>query len=120
MIQRKKSLLEAALNGIRCKCPNCGRGRLFRAYLKPVDSCEACGMEWSEVRADDGPAWLTILLVGHVVVPVVILLTANQWMPDWANISLSILLAGLLTFVFLPVAKGIFIAAIWTLGAETS
>lgn len=120
MIQRKKSLLEATLNGIRCRCPNCGRGKLFRAYLKPVDTCDACGMNWSEVRADDGPAWLTILLVGHVVVPVVILLTANQWMPDWANISIAVLLTGLLSLAFLPVAKGIFIAAIWTLGAETS
>ena len=63
---------------------------------------------------------LKSLMSEHGIDCRVVMLTAHQWMPDWANISLSILLAGLLTFAFLPVAKGIFIAAIWTLGAQTS
>ena len=54
MIERQGGLLAAALKGLRGRCPNCGQGKLFRAYLKPVDCCDACGHNWSEVRADDG------------------------------------------------------------------
>ena len=51
---------------LRC-CPNCGEGRLFEGYLKVTDSCPACGEVLSHHRADDGPAYLTILLVGHLL-----------------------------------------------------
>lgn len=57
----------AVLNGLRCKCPNCGEGKLFSRYLKVVDHCANCDEELSCHSADDGPAYLTILLVGHII-----------------------------------------------------
>ena len=48
--------------------PNCGEGRLFRAYLKVVDNCEVCGEDLHHQRADDAPAYFTILIVGHFIV----------------------------------------------------
>ena len=50
--------------GLRQCCPACGRGKLFRTYLKQVDTCEVCGAPLGDIRADDGPAWLTVLTLG--------------------------------------------------------
>lgn len=57
----------AVRRGFLRRCPNCGEGRLFEGYLKVTDSCPACGEVLSHHRADDGPAYLTILIVGHIV-----------------------------------------------------
>jgi uncharacterized protein (DUF983 family) len=57
----------AVRRGFLRRCPNCGEGHLFEGYLKVTDSCPACDEVLSHHRADDGPAYLTILLVGHLV-----------------------------------------------------
>ena len=59
----------AIRRGLMCRCPNCGKGKLFEGYLKVVDQCAECGEDLSHQRADDGPAYLTILLVGHLLAP---------------------------------------------------
>ncbi len=51
--------LKRALCG---RCPQCGMGKLYKSYLKQVDACSACGEELGSIRADDGPAWVTILI----------------------------------------------------------
>ena len=53
----------ALRRGWSCRCPNCGTGRLLQSYLKVNDHCAACGEDFSHQRADDGPAYLTILIV---------------------------------------------------------
>ena len=62
-----RSLREAMTRGFLGRCPSCGRGRLFRSYLKVVNACNVCGEELSGHRADDAPAYLTLLIVAHVV-----------------------------------------------------
>jgi uncharacterized protein (DUF983 family) len=64
----------------RRKCPQCGEGNLFQSYLRQVDRCSACGESFGLIHADDGPAWLTIGVVGHVVVPMALFAeTRSQW-----------------------------------------
>jgi uncharacterized protein (DUF983 family) len=100
------SLLTAMTRGLRGRCPHCGEGRLFRSYLKVKDACEACGHDLDQYPADDGPAYFTILLVGHLVVaPMLffpIVWEANPW------IVAPIVLTGLLlvTLAALPLVKG--------------
>ena len=62
----------AMLRGWRGRCPNCGEGRMFRAFLKVADHCPACGEALHHQRADDAPAYFVILIVGHIVVPLVL------------------------------------------------
>ena len=57
----------AIRRGFLRRCPRCGKGRIFDGYLKVVESCPSCGEDLSHQRADDGPAYLTILIVGHVL-----------------------------------------------------
>jgi uncharacterized protein (DUF983 family) len=55
--------------GFRGKCPNCASGPILKGYLTVRDSCTVCREEFHHHRADDGPAYLTILLVGHLMAP---------------------------------------------------
>lgn len=62
----------SVLRGWRRKCPNCGTGPLMKSYLKVRESCPVCGESLHHHRADDGPAYLTILIVGHLMAPCII------------------------------------------------
>lgn len=103
----------AFLRGARLRCPRCGKGRLFRGYLKQVDHCANCGEDLSEVRADDMTSWLTILIVGILLAPIVGLLETHTDFPVgvsmvlWCGVALALMLA------VLPRAKGFLIAAVW-------
>lgn len=68
----KREILPAILRGARGRCPRCGVGRLFSGFLKIADRCDHCGEELFHQRADDAPAYLTILVTGHIMVPVVL------------------------------------------------
>jgi uncharacterized protein (DUF983 family) len=104
---------QAMIRGFLQRCPNCGKGHLFRAYLKQVDNCSECGEAFGHIRADDGPAWLTVMVTGHVVVAVMMSVEALLTMPLWASISAFCALSGAMVLGLLQRAKGIFIGLIW-------
>ena len=64
-----RPLKTALLRGWRRKCPNCGKGPVLRGYLKLRENCSVCDQDFTPARADDGPAYLTILIVGHLMAP---------------------------------------------------
>ncbi|WP_422026300.1 DUF983 domain-containing protein [Roseovarius sp.] len=64
-----RDLWPALRRGFRRKCPNCGSGPMMQGYLKVRDTCTVCREDLSHHRADDGPAYLTILIVGHLMAP---------------------------------------------------
>ncbi|HEY4263704.1 MAG TPA: DUF983 domain-containing protein [Micropepsaceae bacterium] len=106
--------------GVRACCPNCGCSPLFRAYLKPVDACAHCSEVFKHIRADDGPAWLTILIVGHIVVGLALTMEIYAPMPVAASIALFCGLSLAMILWLLPRAKGVFIGAIWAMKAPGS
>lgn len=65
----ERPLWPAIRRGFRRKCPNCGSGPLMKGYLQVRRTCPVCREELSHHRADDGPAYLTILIVGHLMAP---------------------------------------------------
>ena len=70
------------LRGLRQRCPNCGRGKLFGRYLKVNPVCGACGLKLSEFRADDAPPYFTIMIVGHLIVPAMLILEQLHHPPE--------------------------------------
>lgn len=106
-------LMAAILRGVTGRCPRCGQGKLFRSYLKPVQECAHCAAPWHEIRADDGPAWATMLISGHVLAPLMIAIGLNVSIPVWLSVSGLLLLALVMCLALLPVTKGAFIALIW-------
>jgi uncharacterized protein (DUF983 family) len=73
----KRNVWTAMRRGLSGRCPRCGEGKLFRAFLKVDDHCSVCGQDFSGHRADDLPAYLVIVIVGHLVVPGVLWIETN-------------------------------------------
>lgn len=104
--------------GALMKCPRCGEGRIFKSYLKREDSCSRCGEGFDGLDADDGPAWLTIGLVAHIVVPLLIFLERGELMPYWQEAGILVVVTIVAALVFLPISKGFFIAALWLINRK--
>lgn len=104
--------------GLVYRCPNCGKGRLFKKYLQQVKRCESCNEELGNIRADDGPAWLTILVVGHILAPFLLVFIPQVAWPEYVIMTAVISAALALTFAILPCAKGAFIGMIWRSGCS--
>lgn len=99
--------------GVAQRCPKCGQGAIYSAYLKPVVVCAACGESFADIRADDGPAWLTIMVTGHMAVPVAIYMAMHDTgHPALALLGMVLATIGL-ALLILPRAKSIFIGMIW-------
>ena len=94
-------------------CPHCGSGKLFKSFLKPVDECKVCHEPLGHIRAEDGPAWATILVVGHVLAPFLLGVVPDSSWPDWMLLATILPAVLILTLVLLPRMKGAFIGIIW-------
>lgn len=102
--------------GAKQSCPNCGKSNLFAGFLKLVPECANCGLELGKLRADDFPPYITIMLVGHIVVPA-FLLSEKLWQPEIStHLWIWLPITGLLTFLTLPRAKGIVVGLMLHLG----
>ena len=114
--RRDRSLREAMTRGFMGRCPNCGRGHLFRSYLKVVNTCEVCGEELSGHRADDAPAYVTLLIVAHVV-GAGILMSDEIW-PHSSLVWVAIFwlaVTVVASVLILPRAKGAIVGQQWAL-----
>jgi uncharacterized protein (DUF983 family) len=109
----ERPLGPAMLRGWRRRCPGCGAGPMLRGYLKVRDSCPVCGEALHHQRADDGPAYLTILIVGHLMAPL-ILFAFTRWRPDPLVLA-SVFSVGTvaLSLYLLPRLKGALVAVQW-------
>lgn len=104
---------QAILRGIGQRCPACGKGRLFRAYLKVVDECPSCGEELHHQRADDAPPYFTIIIVGHIVVPLVLVVERAFAPAIWMQALGWTALTFAMSVMLLPLAKGGLIGLQW-------
>lgn len=110
------TLASAALRGIKGQCPRCGKARLFGKYLKPVAQCPSCQQDWTLHQADDFPPYVSIILTGHLIAPVLILIGGSAALSMGAKIGLAMVLAGILMLALLQPAKGAIIALQWWMG----
>ena len=102
-----------ARRALRGYCPNCGQGRLYKSYLKQVDVCSVCATPLGKIRADDGPAWLTILVVGHLTVPLLLEVEKHATWPMWMPMVVWPVYALTLSLLILPYSKALFITILW-------
>ena len=110
------SAVQASLRGARCQCPRCGEARLFRKWLKPVDTCPACQQDWSVQQADDFPAYIGIFVVGHLLAPVVIAMIGTFGMSAWLTLAIILPVAVAMLIAMLQPVKGAVIAFLWWWG----
>jgi uncharacterized protein (DUF983 family) len=103
----------AVMRGLRGRCPKCGEGRLFRAFLKVADECPVCHEPFHHHRADDAPAYFVILIVGHLVVPLALAVEIEYTLPYWLHALLWVPLTLGLALALLQPIKGAIVALQW-------
>jgi len=101
--------LKLLKRGFSKKCPYCGKSPIFIKYIKTFKKCRNCGIKLSKYKSDDGPAYFTILIIGHILIPTILLIEKN-FSP---SLLIQMLVWPLLTIIsslwLLPRVKGAFI-----------
>ena len=111
----KRDIWAALKRGFRCRCPRCGQGKMFRAFLKTANNCSVCGLDITPHRADDLPAYLVIVIVGHVVVPTVLLIETNFSPPVWLQLSIYLPFTFFASLALLQPVEGAVVGLQWAL-----
>jgi uncharacterized protein (DUF983 family) len=109
-------LSRSIFRGLAGRCPACGKGRVFGRYLKVQPRCAACDHELARYPADDGPAYVTILLVGHLIVAPLLLFPIVWESPYYLSLPLILVPLLGLTLLVLPRVKGGWIGLMYALG----
>ncbi|WP_372885960.1 DUF983 domain-containing protein [Shimia sp.] len=103
----------ALFKGWRRKCPRCGSGPLLKGYLKVRETCSVCRQDFRPQRADDGPAYLTILIVGHLMAPMLHVVFVNLRPEPLIMFTIFAVGCVALSLYLLPRLKGVVVAFQW-------
>jgi uncharacterized protein (DUF983 family) len=109
----ERSVAQAMWRGTLCRCPHCGQGKMFRAYLKTADACDACGEELSHHRADDFPPYIAITIVGHIIIFLMLHLDMTYRIEPITYVVTMVPLAIVLPLAMLPSIKGAIVGLQW-------
>jgi len=114
----RRPFVPSMLRGLKGECPACGKGPLFWAYLKVEPACHSCGHDLARYPADDGPAYFTILLVGHLVIAPMLFLPAIWQAPAAITVPATLVPLAAITLALLPRVKGAFIGLLYALNVK--
>jgi uncharacterized protein (DUF983 family) len=111
----RRDVWAAMKRGFRGRCPRCGEGKLFRAFLKVDNNCSVCGLDFTPHRADDLPAYLVIVIVGHIVVPLALMIETNYAPPVALQLAIYLPLTFIASLLLLQPVKGAVVGMQWAL-----
>jgi uncharacterized protein (DUF983 family) len=111
----KQSWSTVLLRGLRHRCPSCGRGAIFGGYVRVNNQCDGCGLEFAAYRSDDAPAYFTIAIVGHFIVPAMLILEQASHPATWVHMVTWLPLTLAMTLALLPRVKGALLGVQWML-----
>lgn len=109
-------ILTGVQRGLFRHCPACGQGKLFHGFLKVSPLCSVCAANNGAYPSDDLPPYATILIVGHVIVPLFFWFDRTFTLPLWIQFATWLPLTALLTIGLLPFVKGGVIGLCWATG----
>ena len=92
-------------SGLLCRCPRCGQGRLYSAYLKIAPGCTVCKLDYGFADAGDGPAVFVILVAGAFIMGAALFVEVNFQPPYWVHAVLWLPLTLTICLTMLPVFK---------------
>lgn len=110
-----RPLMQAIARGFLGRCPNCGKGRLFASFLKTEHACAACGEEFHHHRADDLPAYLVVVIVGHVVIGAFMGVETMVSLSTWQHLAIWVPLTVAAALALLNPVKGSVVGLQWAL-----
>jgi uncharacterized protein (DUF983 family) len=114
-IAEKRDVWTAMKRGFRGRCPRCGEGKLFRAFLKVDNNCSVCDLDFTPHRADDLPAYLVIVIVGHIVVPMALMIETNYAPPVALQLAIYLPITLVASLLLLQPVKGAVVGMQWAL-----
>jgi uncharacterized protein (DUF983 family) len=114
-VGEKRDVWGAIKRGFRGRCPRCGEGKLFRAFLKVDNNCSVCGLDFTPHRADDLPAYLVIVIVGHIVVPTALMVETNYAPPVALQLAVYLPFTFVASLALLQPVKGAVVGIQWAL-----
>jgi uncharacterized protein (DUF983 family) len=115
VVGEKRYVWSSMKRGFRGRCPRCGEGKLFRAFLKTNDNCSVCDLDFTPHRADDLPAYLVIVIVGHIVVPTALLIETNYAPPVELQLAIYLPFTLIASLALLQPVKGAVVGMQWAL-----
>jgi uncharacterized protein (DUF983 family) len=104
------TVTESALRGIACKCPRCGKGKLYAGFLDLRPRCDACGLDYAFIDSGDGPAVFIIMIAGAIVVASALIVEVKYAPPLWVHAVLWLPLILATTLLPLRAMKSLLIA----------
>lgn len=110
--------LSAVATGLSGRCPRCGQGKLFSAFLTVAPACEACGLSFAFADAGDGPAFFVSLVAGAIIAGLALLVEVAYEPPIWVDVVIFLPLTLLLCIAPLRPLKGVLIAQQYRMKAE--
>src|SRR6201990_3323273 len=114
-VVEKRDAWTALKRGFRGRCPRCGEGKLFRAFLKVDNNCSVCGLDFTPHRADDLPAYLVIVIVGHLVVPTALMIETNYSPPVALQLAIYLPITLVAPLLSLQPVNGAVVGMQWAL-----
>lgn len=111
----ERPLGRSITRGVLNSCPACGSGKLFRAWLKPVERCAACHEEMHHERSDDLPPYISIMILGHVAVGGFMMTDMAFTWPMWVHFAIWVPITILVALFTIQPIKGGVIGLQWAL-----
>jgi len=96
--------------GLLCRCPRCGKGKLYAGFLTLRKNCETCGFDYAFTDSGDGPAVFVIMIAGAIVVTAALITEVKYQPPFWVHAVLWLPLTLLVTLWPLRAIKSLLIA----------
>lgn len=112
----KRSVKLAMFRGFLCKCPSCGKGSVFDGLLKVSSACKICNEDLSHEKADDFPAYLNVLIVGHIIVGFAMTMMKYKYFDVWTITFLTAFICIVVSLLLMRPLKGLVVGSQWALG----
>ncbi len=96
--------------GLACRCPRCGRGKLFSGILTITERCNVCGLDLRKQDAGDGPAVFVIFFLGLIFMPLVFWVEFSLEPAWWVHVLLWPLPVVVVALALLRPMKGFLVA----------
>lgn len=113
IVSTPRSVWQAMMNGLRQRCPDCGKGQVFKSYIKVNHTCDTCGLELHHQRADDAPPYFTMLIVLHFVLSGMLTVEQVYSPATWIQLTIWMPISLLSALWLLPRVKGALIGIQW-------
>ncbi len=106
----RPATVSALTAGLKCRCPRCGKGPLFKQILNMRDACSSCGLDYKFVDTGDGPAVFAIFILGFLCMGGALIAEFKFGVPWWAHVLLLGFFTPLLAVFLLRFLKATLIA----------